>query len=69
MPLTLDDKITASAQNYSEYLAKNDLFEHSDGSNGYGENLFWFSSSKKIQNFQSFSFLRRKENISSSFSI
>ncbi|XP_047133447.1 Golgi-associated plant pathogenesis-related protein 1 [Hydra vulgaris] len=36
--LVLDKVLTKSAQAYAEYLASNDLFEHSDGK--YGENLY-----------------------------
>lgn len=51
--LKLNNEITRSAQSYAEHLAKIDQLEHSDGSNGYGENLYWYSSSKSLNNFQS----------------
>ena len=37
-PLTLDKKIIASAQKWSDYLVQNDKWEH-DYKSGYGENL------------------------------
>lgn len=45
--LTIDSTIVTYAQNYSDYLAKNNLFQHSSGS-GYGENLYWYSGQKII---------------------
>ena len=45
-PLQLDAQLNTIAQNYAEYLAKTNRFQHSN--NGYGENLFMQSSSAPI---------------------
>ena len=41
--LQLSDSLSTIAQNYAEYLASRNLFQHSN--NGYGENLYMSSSS------------------------
>ncbi len=46
-PLVLDDVLNQVAQNYSEYLAANNLFQHSY--NEYGENLYSMDSSAAIK--------------------
>jgi hypothetical protein len=38
--LKLNDEISASAQKYAEHLAAHEKFEHSEGSDDYGENLY-----------------------------
>jgi uncharacterized protein YkwD len=48
LPLQLDDKLSETAQAYAEYLANNNLFQHSQ--NGYGENLYMMSSSGSLSN-------------------
>ena len=45
--LTTDSKIVTFAQNYSDFLAANNKFEHSKGS-GYGENLYYYNGQKII---------------------
>lgn len=40
--LIWSDKLAEDAQQYAEYLALNNKFEHS-GASGYGENLYWSS--------------------------
>jgi len=45
--LVLDDVLNQVAQNYSEYLAANNLFQHSY--NEYGENLYSMDSSAAIK--------------------
>ena len=49
--LTLDEKINESAQKYAEHLVKINRLEHSTNENDYGENLFYSSSSNKLENF------------------
>jgi uncharacterized protein YkwD len=46
-PMTLNSSLNAFAQNYSEYLAANNLFQHS-GTSGLGENLWGYSGSSPI---------------------
>jgi uncharacterized protein YkwD len=48
--LTLDDAISQKAQAYAEYLASNNLFEHSTDRNDLGENLYTSSSSQSLVN-------------------
>ena len=45
--LVLNSTLNAIAQNYSQYLAANNLFQHS-GAAGLGENLWSYSSSAAI---------------------
>jgi uncharacterized protein YkwD len=47
--LILNSTLNAIAQNYSQYLATNNLFQHS-GTAGLGENL-WSESSSSAINF------------------
>ncbi|CAF0948842.1 unnamed protein product [Rotaria sp. Silwood1] len=47
-PLQLDNNLSTIAQNYAEYLASRNLFQHSN--NGYGENLYMMSSSSSLAN-------------------
>lgn len=45
-PLTINKELSAIAQQYADYLAKNDIFEHSDNkykNNPLGENLYMCS--------------------------
>ena len=46
--LQLDEKLSQTAQQYAEYLASQNKFEHSG--NGYGENLYMMSSSAPLTN-------------------
>lgn len=46
-PLELDDTISLSAQNYAEYLASTNTFQHS-GTPDLGENLAWAQNSAGI---------------------
>ncbi|CAF3533082.1 unnamed protein product [Rotaria socialis] len=46
-PLQLDNNLNTIAQNYADYLAARNIFQHSN--NGYGENLYMTSSSAPIQ--------------------
>jgi len=46
-PMTLNSTLNTIAQNYSEYLAANNLFVHSY-TPGLGENLYQISSSNPI---------------------
>jgi uncharacterized protein YkwD len=46
-PLVLDNGLNQVAQNYSQYLASNNLFQHSY--NQYGENLYSMDSSVTIK--------------------
>ena len=46
-PMTLTDTLNTAAQNYAEYLAANDLFQHSQAP-GVGENLYQIWSSNPI---------------------
>ncbi len=46
-PMTLNSTLNTIAQNYSEYLAANNLFVHSY-TPGLGENLYKISSSNPI---------------------
>lgn len=46
-PMMLNSTLNAIAQNYSQYLASNGLFNHS-GAAGLGENLWTMSSSNII---------------------
>ncbi|CAF1407867.1 unnamed protein product [Adineta steineri] len=45
-PLQLDNQLNTIAQNYAQYLASTNKFQHSN--NGYGENLWMSSSSAPI---------------------
>ncbi|CAF1497352.1 unnamed protein product [Adineta ricciae] len=45
-PLQLDNKLNTIAQDYADYLARTNKFQHSN--NGYGENLYMSSSSVPI---------------------
>ncbi|CAF2466694.1 unnamed protein product [Rotaria sp. Silwood2] len=45
-PLQLDNNLSLTAQNYAEYLASRNLFQHSN--NGYGENLYMMSGSAPL---------------------
>jgi uncharacterized protein YkwD len=46
-PMTLNSTLNTIAQNYSEYLAENNLFVHSY-TPGLGENLYQISSTNPI---------------------
>ncbi|CAF1533626.1 unnamed protein product [Rotaria sp. Silwood1] len=46
LPLKLDDELNTIAQDYADYLARTNSFQHSN--NGYGENLYMSSSSSPI---------------------
>lgn len=48
-PMTLSSSLNNIAQNYAEYLATNDLFQHSYTA-GLGENLYMMWSSNPITN-------------------
>jgi hypothetical protein len=48
--LQLDDTLNAVAQSYAQYLAINNLFEHSSIPE-YGENLFEMSSTTEMKEF------------------
>ena len=48
-PMTLSSSLNNIAQNYAEYLAASDLFEHSY-TPGIGENLYLMLSSNAITN-------------------
>ena len=50
-PMTLNASLNTVAQNYAEYLATNNLFNHSQ-TPGLGENLFQMSSSAVITSLQ-----------------
>ncbi|CAF5075711.1 unnamed protein product, partial [Rotaria socialis] len=43
----LDNNLNTIAQNYADYLAARNIFQHSN--NGYGENLYMTSSSAPIR--------------------
>ena len=45
-PLQLDAQLNTIAQDYADYLARTNRFQHSN--NGYGENLYMASSSRPI---------------------
>lgn len=49
-PLVLKPEISQKAKIYAEYLAKNNLFEHSQDRDGLGENLYTMSSSESLKN-------------------
>ncbi|CAF2532699.1 unnamed protein product [Rotaria sp. Silwood2] len=49
-PLVLKDEITRKAQAYAEYMAENNLFEHSSNRDNLGENLYTMSSSEPLTN-------------------
>ncbi|CAF0763149.1 unnamed protein product [Rotaria sordida] len=49
-PLVLKDEITHKAQAYAEYLAENNLFNHSSNRDNLGENLYTMSSSEPLTN-------------------
>lgn len=57
-PMTLTDSLNTVAQNYAQYLADNDLFEHSQTPD-VGENLYQIWSSNPI------TYLNGKRHISS----
>jgi uncharacterized protein YkwD len=59
-PMVLNSTLNTIAQNYSEYLAANNLFVHS-GTAGLGENLWTMSSSVAISfvNGEKFKNLKR----------
>jgi uncharacterized protein YkwD len=62
--MTLNSSLNAIAQNYSEYLAANNLFVHS-GAAGLGENLWSMSSSGTISFVNGKKYLNRILNINS----
>jgi uncharacterized protein YkwD len=47
-PLELDDAISREAQDYADYLAKNNLFQHSTDRDGLGENLYGMGGSASV---------------------
>lgn len=49
-PVKLDDDISYSAQQYAEYLARNNILKH-DYETDYGENLFKVASTAELDDF------------------
>ncbi|CAF3630373.1 unnamed protein product [Rotaria sp. Silwood1] len=49
-PMVLDQRISRKAQAYADYLAANNLLEHSTNRDGLGENLYTQSSTQSLRN-------------------